>query len=82
MIRLWNMSNKYITFVLVKSSELFRLLKKEGWYVVRQRGSHHIMRHREKDKELSVPIHAGKEMKIGMLKYILKEAGINNFKKR
>lgn len=38
-------SNKFITFVKMKSSELLRLLKRDGWYVVRQSGSHMILEH-------------------------------------
>ena len=33
-------SNKFITFVAMEYSELFRLLKKDGWYEIRQSGSH------------------------------------------
>jgi predicted RNA binding protein YcfA (HicA-like mRNA interferase family) len=29
----------------MKSSELVRLLKRDGWYVLRQSGSHMIMEH-------------------------------------
>ncbi len=33
-------SNKFITFAKVKYSELFRLLKKDGWFEIRQSGNH------------------------------------------
>lgn len=32
----------------MKSSGLVRLLKKDGWYVIRQTGSHMIMEHPSK----------------------------------
>jgi predicted RNA binding protein YcfA (HicA-like mRNA interferase family) len=68
--------NKYITFEMVKYSELFRILKKDGWYIVRQKGSHVLMQHPEKTGQLSVPYHSGKEVKKGLLRSILKQAGI------
>ncbi len=61
----------------MKSSELVRLLKKDGWVIVRQKGSHLIMEHPIKDNQLTVPFHAGKEVKKGLLTSILKDA---NFK--
>lgn len=42
----------------MKYSELFRLLKKDGWYEVRQSGSHVIMKHPAKTQQITVPFHA------------------------
>ncbi len=47
----------------MKYGELFRLLKKDGWYEVRQSGSHVIMKHPAKTQQITVPFHAGKEVK-------------------
>ena len=58
--------NKYITFDMVKYNELFRILQKNGWYTIRQKGSHVLMQHPEKTEQLSVPYHAGKEVKKGL----------------
>jgi predicted RNA binding protein YcfA (HicA-like mRNA interferase family) len=65
----------------MKYSELFRLLKKDGWFEVRQKGSNVIMRHPEKSKILTIPFHARKEVKKGLLKAVLKQAGINTNKR-
>jgi len=35
----------------MKCSELFRLLKKEGWYAVSQKGSHVKMKHDTQEME-------------------------------
>jgi mRNA interferase HicA len=59
-------SNKYIIFASMKSSELLRLLKKDGWFEIRQSG---------------VPFHASKEVKKGLLNAILKEAEIKTPKR-
>ncbi|MCB0497078.1 MAG: type II toxin-antitoxin system HicA family toxin [Cyclobacteriaceae bacterium] len=65
----------------MKCSELFKLLKKNGWYEVRQAGSHVIMRHPDKQGQLTVPYHASKEVKKGLLRAILKKAGIKTSKR-
>lgn len=65
----------------MKYDELFRLLKKDGWFEIRQKGSHVIMKHAEKAEQLTVPYHAGKEVKKGLLKAILKQAKINTKKR-
>ncbi len=65
-------SNKYITFDMVKYNELLRILRKDGWYTIRQKGSHILMKHPIKKGQLSVPYHSGKEVKKGLLRSILK----------
>jgi len=65
----------------MKSSELLRMMKKNGWYEVRQRGSHVIMQHPTKPGMIPVLFHASKEMKKGTLQSILKAAGIETNKR-
>ncbi|HUZ61391.1 MAG TPA: type II toxin-antitoxin system HicA family toxin [Hanamia sp.] len=65
----------------MKSSELVRLLKKDGWFEVRQRGSHIIMQHPVKRNIVPVPFHASKEVKKGTLQAILKLAEIETSKR-
>ncbi|MCO5239112.1 MAG: type II toxin-antitoxin system HicA family toxin [Chitinophagaceae bacterium] len=65
----------------MKSSELVRLLKKDGWFVVRQTGSHMIMEHQSKEGKLVVPYHASGEVKKGLLTAILKQANIKTTKR-
>lgn len=60
----------------MKSSELLKIMKKDGWYEVRQKGSHIIMQHPTKPNSITVPFHASKEVKTGMLQAILKMADI------
>jgi len=60
----------------MKASELLKLLKKNGWYEARQKGSHIIMRHPGREGILIVPFHGGKEIPKGTLLIILKEANI------
>lgn len=60
----------------MKYGELFKLLNENGWYKIRQRGSHVVMQHSERIAQITVPYHPGKEVKKGMLSSILKNAGI------
>jgi predicted RNA binding protein YcfA (HicA-like mRNA interferase family) len=57
------------------SCELVRILQDDGWYEVRVVGSHHIFKHASKPGHLSVP-HPKKELGIGLVNRILKQAGL------
>jgi len=54
--------------------EIVKLLIKNGWEIDRVKGSHHIMK--KKDKTITVPVHGKKDIPIGTLNDILKEAGL------
>ena len=60
----------------MKSNEFLRLLKRHGWYVVRQTGSHMIMRHDLRTNEITFPYHGSREMGKGIEMKIRKQAGI------
>ena len=60
----------------MKSSELVRLLKKDGWFVVRQTGSHMILEHPVKPGQIVCPYHGSHEVGKGLEKKIKKDAGI------
>ena len=60
----------------VKTGELLRRLTDDGWYRVRQTGSHAIYRHPTKKGQLTVPVHPGKEVPSGTAGRLLKAAGI------
>jgi Predicted periplasmic or secreted lipoprotein len=57
----------------MKDNDLLKLLKKNGWNVVRIHGSHHVL---QKDgKTTVVPIH-GRDIPVGLLKSIMRETGL------
>ena len=56
--------------------ELCRLLESRGWALHRISGSHHIYKHVERGRVLSVPVHAGRTLKQGLQRALLKTAGI------
>ena len=57
-------------------SGMVQLLKRIG-FQERIKGSHHVMRHRD-DPRLGtvVPVHAGKDIKRGLLRKIIGDAGL------
>lgn len=60
----------------MKCSQLLRILKKDGWYAVSQKGSHVKMRHETKKGIIIFPNHGSQEMGKGLEKKILKDAGL------
>lgn len=60
----------------MKSSELLRILKKDGWYVISQKGSHMRLAHDRKQNIVTVPYHGAQEVGKGVQRKILKEAGL------
>lgn len=65
----------------MKSSALLKILKKDGWYEVRQKGSHIMMKHSTKPNIIPFPFHGSKEMKKGTVQAILKSADIETNKR-
>jgi predicted RNA binding protein YcfA (HicA-like mRNA interferase family) len=61
----------------VSGSELVRALRKLGWIVVTQRGSHVQLKHPERGGRVTVPIHAGETIGPQLLNSILRQAGLN-----
>jgi len=50
--------------------------KKEGWYFVRQTGSHAIYKHDQIPGIAVIPFHGSKELPKGTLNSILKKTGL------
>jgi predicted RNA binding protein YcfA (HicA-like mRNA interferase family) len=60
----------------VKVRDLVKLLERDGWYWVRTKGSHHQYKHSKKHGIITVPGNPGKDMAVGTLNNILKQAGL------
>ncbi len=60
----------------VSGKELARLLERHGWALLRTHGSHHIYGKAGSIVRLSVPIHSNKPLKVGLLKHLLRMAGL------
>jgi len=63
----------------ITGKELVKALQKEGFEITRQKGSHVQMTKYIDDKKLTfpVPVHAGKAIKEGTLRGILRKADIS-----
>lgn len=59
---------------VMKCDELLKLLKKNGWKQVRQKGSHMILRKEGERGLITFPYHRGKEVPTGTANAILKQA--------
>jgi len=60
----------------IKPKQLVKVLEKKGCIFKRQTGSHRIFYYPEKQKIITVPIHA-KELKKGLLHSIVKELDLS-----
>ena len=59
------------------SRELVRLLEKAGWLEVRVKGSHHQYRNTANPSAGTITVpHPRKQLPIGLLRAILKQAGL------
>lgn len=56
------------------SREIIKMLKDDGWELVRTNGSHHQFKHPQKDGTVTVP-HPRKDLPIRTVKSIYKQAG-------
>jgi predicted RNA binding protein YcfA (HicA-like mRNA interferase family) len=54
-----------------------KILEKHGWELVRVQGSHHIYCKLGDSTRISVPIHGNKDLKIGLIKHFMKQAGLS-----
>jgi mRNA interferase HicA len=63
--------NQRATFEIMKCKEFHKIVCRQGWKVIRQRGSHVIY---EKDGvTVAVPDHGSKEMPEGLRQKLIKE---------
>lgn len=60
----------------VSGKEFARLLEKHEWKLQRVKGSHHVYMKQGNPARISVPIHGNTPLKIGLLKHLMKLAGI------
>ena len=61
----------------VSGARFAKLLEKHGWKLLRVNGSHHIYGKAEQTERISIPIHGSQPLKIGLLRHLLKVAGIS-----
>ena len=61
----------------MKVKEVIKIIEKEGWYVVRQKGSHKQYKHNQKQGLVTIPVHRlSDDLTKGLENSILKQAGL------
>lgn len=63
---------------MMKCSEAFRILRKDGWYAISQKGSHVKLKHPSKKGTIVFPNHGSRELGKGLQKKLFKQAGIDH----
>lgn len=61
----------------VSGKEFARVLEGRGWSLLRVQGSHHIYGKPGSEVRLSVPVHGNQALKIGLLRHLMKMAGLS-----
>ncbi|WP_144686328.1 type II toxin-antitoxin system HicA family toxin [Desulfobotulus alkaliphilus] len=61
----------------VSGKEFAKILEREGWKLVRVRGSHHIYARAGSPFRISLPVHGNTPLKTGLLKSLIKAAGLD-----
>lgn len=66
----------------MKARDLIKMIEKDGWYVVRTKGSHRQYKHHSKKGLVTVAVHSmNDEFAPGTLNSILKQAELKGVKK-
>lgn len=55
--------------------EIENIIEKDGWYHVKQKGSHHQYKHPTKPGKVTIPEHGG-DLNPDTVKSIMKQAGL------
>ena len=61
----------------VSGKEFAKILERQGWTLLRVQGSHHIYGKTGNDVRLSVPVHGNQALKTGLLRHLMKMAGVS-----
>jgi predicted RNA binding protein YcfA (HicA-like mRNA interferase family) len=62
----------------MKVRNLIRLIERDGWYLVRTRGSHRQFRHPTKSGTVTIAGKLGLDVPPGTLNSVLKQAGLKD----
>lgn len=61
----------------ISGKRLCQLIEAKGWELKRINGSHHIYAKTGEASRISIPVHGNKSLKMGLQKYLIKVAGID-----
>ncbi len=60
----------------ISGKNLCKIFEEKGWHLKTIRGSHHVYMKTGRKERISVPVHGNKDLKIGLLRAIMKVAQI------
>ncbi|MEC4983536.1 MAG: type II toxin-antitoxin system HicA family toxin [Oscillatoria sp. PMC 1068.18] len=60
----------------ISGKNLCKIVERFGWQLKRVKGSHHIYTQENSSTILVIPVHGNRDLPIGTLKSILKDAGL------
>jgi predicted RNA binding protein YcfA (HicA-like mRNA interferase family) len=60
----------------VSGEQAIKAFSKVGYLIDRTTGSHRILKHPNRIERLSIPVHAGKTLGVGLLHSLIKAAGL------
>ncbi len=60
----------------LSGKEFCRVLERHGWTLLRVQGSHHIYGRSGTPARLSVPVYGTQDLKLGLLRHLLRVAGL------
>jgi predicted RNA binding protein YcfA (HicA-like mRNA interferase family) len=61
----------------VSGKEFTKILERHGWSLLRVQRSHHIYGRTGSEVRLSVPVHGNQALKTGLLRHLMKVAGLS-----
>lgn len=61
----------------ISGKNFCKLLESHGWILARINGSHHIYVKSDRELRISIPVHKNDDLKIGLLKKLLKITDIS-----
>lgn len=61
----------------IPGKRLCKIVEQKGWVLRRVTGSHHIYEKADSKQILSIPVHRNKDLKVGILKALMKIAQLS-----
>ena len=61
----------------ISGKRLCKIVEQKGWILRRITGSHHIYENPDEEQILSIPVHRNQDLKIGMLRALMKIAQLS-----
>jgi len=62
---------------MVKVRAMIKVIERDGWRLVRQKGSHRQFQHPTKPGKTTVPGHPNDDLRAELLASIMRQAGLN-----